>query len=68
MFILEAIQNGDYNRKLKRMGVVDESEIVETTIGWRRDPINKEDGQTPVRGGNGEQEFQTIIRRGSKKD
>jgi hypothetical protein len=51
-----------YNRNLYKTGQADESKKVSTTIGWRRDPWNGNDGFTKVQGhtpsGNDEYERQ----------
>lgn len=66
---VEIAQHAKYNRDLKNMGVVDDSHIVGETIGWRKDPIHKEDGQTEVEPlDDGTPVYQRTIRRGRQKN
>jgi len=52
MGILDIFKNAQYNRNLYRSGAANRGEVRLTTIGWRLDPINGEDGQTPDPGNN----------------
>lgn len=66
MSIFDTIRNARYNRNLYKSGAANFDEVRSTTVGWRRDPINGEDGQTPDPGndcmrldGNGTPEYET---------
>ena len=66
MSIISIIKDAIYNAELYKTGRADRSEIRLTTVGWRRDPINREDGCIPDCGndrirqdGNGTQEYDT---------
>jgi hypothetical protein len=60
------LRNGIYNRNLYKSGKANYNEVRGTTVGWRKDPIHGEDGQTPDPGndcrrkdGNGTPEYDT---------
>jgi hypothetical protein len=66
MSIFDFIRDARYNRNLYKSGAADRSEVRSTTVGWRPDPINGQDGMTPDPGndcirpdGNGTPEFET---------
>jgi hypothetical protein len=63
MGLYELISNAIYNRRLYEEGKAKKNEVRLTTIGWRPDPINKEDGY--VRAPDGE--YYRVIRSDNKK-
>jgi hypothetical protein len=52
MGIFDLISDALHNRKLYKDGIANKSEVRLTTVGWRPDPINREDGFTPDPGNN----------------
>lgn len=40
-------EDARHNHNLYKSGKADKNEVRQTTIGWRPDPTNKEDGFTP---------------------
>jgi hypothetical protein len=66
MNLWEMIEIARYNRRLYQTGKANRDEIHLTTVGWRPDPINKEDGYTkdpcpPSHNPNGE--YYRIVRK-----
>ena len=66
MSIWDVFRNAQYNRNLYKTGQANKNEVRSTTVGWREDPINGEDGQTPDPGnsrircdGNDVEEYDT---------
>lgn len=66
MGLKDLINNIKHNRNLRKSGQEDPTEVRYTTVGWRPDPINREDGFTPDPGndrvrqdGNGTDEHDT---------
>jgi hypothetical protein len=47
MGLFDFISDALHNRNLYRSGRANRSEVRHTTVGWRPDPINREDGFTP---------------------
>ena len=59
-------ENARHNHELYKSGKANTNEVRSTTVGWRRDPINGEDGYTedptpPSHNSNGE--YYTVIRK-----
>lgn len=55
-----------HNAELYRSGKANRNEVRSTTVGWRRDPHNQEDGQTHDPNGpsgNPNGEYYTVIRK-----
>jgi hypothetical protein len=46
MGLFDLISDALHNRKLYKDGIANKSEVRYTTVGWRPDPINREDGFT----------------------
>lgn len=65
-WLLDVLANRKYNNDLKKMGIVDESEIVETSVGWRPDRRFEEDKSKETASGN--KEYSRVIRRGKRRD
>jgi hypothetical protein len=54
----------DYNRELYKSGRANRDEHRMTTIGWRRDPIHGNDGQTyDSNSPSGEDEYFRVVRK-----
>jgi len=71
MSISDIIAAAIHNAKLYRSGQANRDEIRLTTVGWRPDPINKEDGYTedpcpPSHNLNGEY-YQVTRKKGTRE-
>jgi hypothetical protein len=57
-----------HNAELYRSGRANRKEVRHTTVGWRRDPHNGEDGYTEDEGltPSGNREYYRVIRRGDE--
>ena len=64
MSLFDEIGYALYNRRLYREGRANKQEIRYTTIGWRPDPVNTEDGYLQDRAitPSGEPEYYRVIR------
>jgi hypothetical protein len=70
MSILDFFRDIAHNRRLYKSGLANKDEVRLTTVGWRPDPWNKEDGYTqdpnpPSRNPNGE--YYRVIRTKKRK-
>jgi len=65
MGIFDFLRNATHNAELYRTGRANWNEVRLTTVGWRPDPINKEDGYTESSeqpSGNHNGEYYRVIR------
>lgn len=46
-YLRNVVEDGKYNRDLYASGAADRGEVRQTAVGWRPDPIHKQDGMTP---------------------
>ena len=62
-------EDARHNAELERKGLVNPREVRSTTVGWRPDPHNQEDGYTEATGRtpSGKPEYYKVIRSDPRK-
>lgn len=45
-WLSETLEDRKHNKELEKKGLINKDEIRLTTVGWRPDPIHKQDGYT----------------------
>jgi hypothetical protein len=66
MNIFNIFKDRKHNKQLYKDGKANKNEVRLTTIGWRQDPIDEQDGQTEdcCNTPSGQPEYYKVIRRG----